>query len=237
MPAGTASKSGPKTKAQDAYHRIKQGLLKGMFKPGERLVEAKICESFGFRRGPVREALLLLHGEGLIRKDGAYKGHVVEFTEDIPPEHLLYRYELREQIAGGACRLAAKNMNGWQIDHLRELAVKLDASMGSTDRQVVYEANFAFHEFLLDNCGNPLLHDVWEVHHLMPPQPRSRQFEEEILGNLPDRNQPSMGEVVQAISLHDQTEAEVRMKSRVRKITEALRKTVQKLSMGSSAVQ
>jgi DNA-binding GntR family transcriptional regulator len=237
MPVGTASKSGSKTKAQDAYLRIKQGLLQGMFKPGERLVETKICESFGFRRGPVREALQLLHGEGFIRKDGAYKGHVVEFTEDIPPEQLLHRYELREQIAGGACRLAAKNMNGWQIDVLRDLALKLDPSLESSDRQAIYEANFAFHEFLLDNCGNSLLREVWEAHHLMPPQPRSRQLEDEILGNLPDRNQPSLVEVVQAIALHDQGEAEARMKSRVRKITEALRKTVQKMSMGSIAAQ
>lgn len=237
MPAATATKTANKTKAQDAYHLIKQGLLSGMFTPGERLVEAKICESFGFRRGPVREALLLLHGEGFIKKAGAYKGHVVEFTEDIPPEQLLYRYELREQIAGGACRLAAKNMNGWQIDTLRELAQKLDASQGKADRQILHEANFAFHAFLIDNCGNPLLREVWETHHLMPSQPRSRQLEDEILAQVPDRSHSSLVDVVEAIARHDQAEAESLMKSRVRKITEALRKTVHCPSMGGHNMQ
>lgn len=226
-----------KTKAQDAYLLIKQGLHSGMFKPGERLVEAKVCESLGLRRGPVREALLLLHGEGFIKKEGAYKGHIVEYTEDIAPEQLLYRYELREQIAGGACRLAAKSMNGWQIDMLRELAEKIDLSPGTADREALYEANFAFHAFLLNNCGNPLLGEVWKTHHLMPSRPRSRALEDEILGQIPDPDHPSMVDVVEAIARHDQAEAEARMKARVRKVTEALRKTVHSPSMGGRNMQ
>lgn len=79
MPTLTGSsiakaKSKGSTKAQDAYRQIKEALLTGQLKPGERLVEARICEAFGLRRGPVREALMRLDGEGLIRKQGAYRG-------------------------------------------------------------------------------------------------------------------------------------------------------------------
>ena len=223
----------PITKAQDAYDQIKHGLLSGAFQAGERLVEAKVCQSLGLRRGPVREALLKLHGEGFIKKEGAYKGHVVEYTEDIPPERLLERYELREQIAGAACRLAAKYMNGWQIDKLRELALRLDASLDQADREIRYEANFAFLDFLLSNCGNALLREVWDTHHLMPPRPRSPELEDEILRQIPNMsNSFTMVEVVEAIAAHDQTEAEARMKSGVRLITEALRKIVHKHQHG-----
>ncbi len=232
-----SSTASPKTKAQDAYHLIKQGLLSGMFKPGERLVEAKVCKSLGLRRGPVREALLLLHGEGLIKKEGAYKGHVVEYIEDIPPEQLLFRYELREQIAGGACRLAAKSMNGWQIDTLRTLAEQLEIDRNSGDREMVYQANLAFHGFLIENCGNPLLGEVWKTHHLMPPRPRSRELGDEILAQTPDPDHPSLVEVVDAIARHDQAEAEACMKTRVRKVTEALRKMVHRSSMGGQHIQ
>jgi DNA-binding GntR family transcriptional regulator len=215
-----------KTKAQDAYHQIKQALLAGTFQPGERLVEARVCQTLGLRRGPVREALLQLHGEGFVKNEGAYKGHVVEYTEDIPPDQMLYRYELREQVAGGACRLAAKNMNGWQIDMLREFAQRLDDSQRHADRELSGEANYAFHDFLISNCGNPLLREVWDSHMLMPSRPRSQALEKEIQSEIPDPCDPSLLDIVEAISTHDPDLAESRMKNRVRKVTEALRRIV-----------
>ena len=222
MPISIAAQRRPKTKSQHAYRLIKESLLNGMFKPGERLVEAKICESLGIQRGPVREALLLLHGEGFVRNQGPYKGHVVEFTEDIPLEQLLFRYELREQVAGGAARLAAKNMNGWQIDSLKELAQRLDDCKQGADREIGYEANIAFHLFLIENCGNPLLREIWETYHLMPPRPRSPDLEDQILDQVHNPHHPSIMDVAEAIALHDQAEAESRMKTRVGKCPDDL---------------
>lgn len=214
------------TKSQEAYRRIKAALDSGHFKPGERLIEARVCRDLNLKRGPVREALLLLHGEGLVRKEGAYKGHIVEFTEDIPPDQLLFRYELREQIAGGACRLAAKNMNGWQIDTIHQLAKALDEAQEADDRESRYAANYRFHECLLNNCGNPLFLEVWESHRLVPTRPRSQEFEDAILGQLEADDEPKMEAIALAIAAHDQAEAESLMKKRVNRITEAIRKVV-----------
>src|SRR5687768_7012336 len=97
-------------KAQNAYHQIKRAVLAGTFQPGERLAESRVCEALGLSRAAVREALIRLQGEGFIKKQGACRSHVVEYVEEIPREELLARYELREQIEGAACRLAAKNM-------------------------------------------------------------------------------------------------------------------------------
>jgi DNA-binding GntR family transcriptional regulator len=223
-----------KTKTQNAYIQLKQSLLLGRLKPGQRLIEAKLCEELGLGRGPVREALLLLHGEGFVRNQGAYRGHIVQYTEDIPPDQLLHRYELREQIGAGACRLAAKNMNGWEIDQLRVLAQEIDDATRRGDRETSYRANYAFHQFLLESCGNALLRDVWESQQLMPLRPRSLSFEGELLAQVGDCNDPSMTDIVDAIATHDQTHAEATMKRRVRKITEALRATVYRYTTDSS---
>ena len=213
-----------RTKTQAAYRQIKKSLLAGEFKPGEQFAEKRICEALGLSRGPVREALLLLHGEGLFRKQGAYGRHVVEYTEDIPPEQLLYRYELREQVAGGACRLAAKNMNGWQIDKLRYFAQRTTDSMHQDAREMRLEANMEFHDFLMEHCGNPLLKEVWESHHLMPPRPRSEALEAEIFAHTaPGPNHPSLVAIVDAIEAHDPEKSEQLMKQRVSKATEAQR--------------
>lgn len=175
-----------RTKVDEACGVIKRAIDEGIFGPGEQLVESRVCKKLGLRRGPVREALLLLHWEGLVRKQGAYKGHVVRFAEDISPGPLLQRYEWREQIASGACRLAAKYMNGWQIDAVATLAQQLDESELHEDREQRYKASYEFHNFLLANCSNVFMREVWETNHLMPPRMRSHRLEVEVVQKTSD---------------------------------------------------
>lgn len=45
---------------------IKQGIRDGRFAPGQRLIEADLMAQFSTKRGPVREALRLLAGDGIV---------------------------------------------------------------------------------------------------------------------------------------------------------------------------
>jgi DNA-binding GntR family transcriptional regulator len=148
---------------------------------------------------------------------------VVNLIDDIPAELLLNRYELREQIGAGASRLAAKNMNGWQIDQLRELAQQVDDAVRRGDRETSYTATRAFHQFLLENCGNPLLRDIWETQQLMPQRIGASTIENELIFRVVDDDFPSMADVASAIATHDESQAEEVMKNRVRKCTEVIR--------------
>src|SRR5215218_2276600 len=84
------------TKTDAAYQKIKESLRSGVFAPGEVLSEAKIIKTLRLPRGPVRESLSRLEGEGLLRTRGAYRGKVVEFLEDQHQKDLIHHYELRE---------------------------------------------------------------------------------------------------------------------------------------------
>ena len=90
------------------------------------------------------------------------------------------------------------------------------------------QANNAFHDYLVSNCGNTLVAKAWENYRLMPVQTRSAQLEEQILANIPlaERNNPSLMDVVNAIASHDQEEAERLMRRLIRRITAALEKTI-----------
>ena len=46
--------------------RIRDAILDGAMRPGDRLVEADIAAELGVSRGPVREGIRLLAGEGLV---------------------------------------------------------------------------------------------------------------------------------------------------------------------------
>ena len=219
------------TKTSQAYRRIKGLIEEGRLEAGERVTEAKVSKLVGMSRGPVRESLLRLEAEGLLKNRGNRRSRVVAYVEDQNPEEMLQRYELREQIESGAVRLASKNMTGWQIDRLMELAQQVDKAWDAKDRQPRYEAVGEFHQFLLANCGNPLFLEVWQTHRLAPLQPRSPQLEDMLLAAIPDDKDRhgALVEVVHAIAAHDPDRAESLMKQSVRCITESIRKTLWKM--------
>jgi DNA-binding GntR family transcriptional regulator len=222
------------TKTALAYRRIRGLIEEGRLSAGERVTEAKVAELVGMSRGPVRESLLRLEAEGLLKNCGHRRSRVVAYVEDQNPTEMLQRYELREQIESGAVRMASKNMTGWQIDRLMQLAEQVDLAWEANDRHVRYESVREFHQFLMANCGNPLFLEVWQTHRLTPPQPRSPQLEDTILANIPDDGdrRGSLVGVVAAIAAHDPDRAELLMKQSVRRITEAIRATLWNADLG-----
>ena len=213
------------SKSVQAYRQIKQLIQDGRVPSGERLTEAKAASLVGMSRGPVRESLVRLEAEGLLENRGTRRSRVVAYFEDQNPEDILARYELREQIESGAARLAAKNMTGWQIDRLRELAQNADEIRALDDHGKHNEAAGVFRQFVLEHCGNPLMLEIWGTYNLAPVRTRSPEVEAAILGAVPqkDQDQPSFTEIADAISVHDADLVEELLKRKIRRITEAIR--------------
>ena len=218
------------SKSAQAYRQLKRLIQEGRVPSGERLTEAKAAALVEMGRGPVREALVRLEAEGLLENRGSRRSRVVAYLEDQNPEEMLARYELREQIESGAARLAAKNMTGWQIDRLRELARAAEAVQASGDREKRNETAGAFRQFILEHCGNPLVLDVWQTYNIAPVRARSPEVEDDVLGAIPqsERNHPSIAEIAEAVAVHDADLAEELLKRRLRRVTEAIREYIWK---------
>jgi len=218
------------SKSVQAYRQIKQLIQEGRVPSGERLTEAKAASLVGMSRGPVRESLVRLEAEGLLKNRGSRRSRVVAYFEDQNPEEMLARYELREQIESGTARLAAKNMTGWQIDRLRDLARTADEMQKSGDRENQDEAAGALRQFLMEHCGNPLMAEIWRTYNLAPVRTRSPEVEAAILGAIPQSEQdhPSFSELADAIAVHDADLVEELLKRRIRRITEAIREYIWK---------
>jgi DNA-binding GntR family transcriptional regulator len=224
------------TKAMEAYRRLRTLIIDGRFKSGERLTAAAAAKLVGMGRAPIRESLLRLEAEGFLMSRGKRRSRVIVYTEDEDRGRLLQRYELREQVEAGAARLAAKNISGRQIDQLRLLADNVAALIKSGDREQRYKANYAFHRYLVANCGNRTMFDVWENFHLAPSRPRTAQFEEELLSHIPpdQREHPNCVDVAEAIASHDQERAEELMRQMLRLVTTAIEQTVWKMQWDQS---
>lgn len=122
-------------------------VLSGQIKPGERLSELAIVERIGVSRTPVRAALMILAQEGLVEPIPS-GGFVVRAFSD---REVLEAIEIRGTVEGLAVRLAAeRGVPSTALAPLRDLVERLDAVVAEAPRQpeafeAYVELNARFH--------------------------------------------------------------------------------------------
>jgi DNA-binding GntR family transcriptional regulator len=102
--------------------RIRDMIVGGQLKPGDRLRQDELAETLGVSTMPIREALRQLQAEGLVafqpRRGAAVASLSVSEYEEI--------YRIREALEILACGWAAEDFDRIPIDHLRELLAKIE---------------------------------------------------------------------------------------------------------------
>ena len=140
--------------AEDAADRVREEILSGGFKQGERLVEARIAQELGISRGPLREAFKLLRAEGLVKEEPNRGTFVVRLSgtdvRDI--------FELREALETMAVRLLVDRGRESGLRELSKLLDQLEKAADNGDVQAVSRADLALHEAICRLSGNARLH-------------------------------------------------------------------------------
>lgn len=151
----------PRTMTEHAAEAIVAGAARGLFLPGDRLVEAEIARELGISRVPVREALRLLESHGIV-VNHPYRGmRMMQVTNRTASDlakvrltlELMALAEVLDRVAGGqpVAPLSAAAE--------RYARVALDAS---ADIAVVIAADRDFHATLVGLAGNDPLLQTWE---------------------------------------------------------------------------
>jgi len=130
-----------------AARELRDRVLTGRLRPGDRLDLDDITEEFGISRTPVREALLELSYEGLVTVTPRSGITVV----GISPEDAVDNFAVLAALAGKAAEWAATRITAVQLGELRELA---DAVVEDGD---VVDANRRFHRAVNLAAGSPRL--------------------------------------------------------------------------------
>jgi GntR family transcriptional regulator, trigonelline degradation regulator len=130
---------------------LREQILSEKVRPGERLIEREICESTGFSRPAVREALRLLESERLVtsHRGKGTRVAVISWAEarDI--------YQVRAVLESLACRLFTTNASAEQRAALRSSVREIERSTNSVVR--FKQAKEAFYAALLDGADNDAL--------------------------------------------------------------------------------
>jgi len=111
--------------SEKAYREIREQLLRGAFKPGERLVEDELAALCGVSRTPIREALRRLASDMFVRQVPNHGTFVIETSEN-DVEDL---FELRAMLEGYAAARAARRVTAETLQALEAEVERIDTAL------------------------------------------------------------------------------------------------------------
>lgn len=131
------------------YEEVRRNLLDGVIRPGERIPDAEICARLRVSRTPMREAMLALERDGLVRIVPR-QGY---FAAEIVASDVLDAYDVRFLIEPIVTAMAATKITDAEVEEVRALAeIPADRSEDGLARAI--ELNKAFHLRIAQLSGN-----------------------------------------------------------------------------------
>ena len=135
------------------FNTLREAILKGDLKPGERLMELQLAAQLGVSRTPIREAIRMLEQEGLAvtmpRKGAEVAKMTLKGMEDV--------LEIRAALDELACQLACDRITDELLVVLEEKKKAFETSLKTENVKVIAEADMNFHDVIYEATGNPKL--------------------------------------------------------------------------------
>jgi DNA-binding GntR family transcriptional regulator len=135
---------------------LRQAILSGRLKPGERLVEGHLADELGVSRNPVREAIRALASEGLIVVTARRGAAVATMTEQEARETI----EVRALLEGQNARLAARRHDQEIIKRIAAVLNKGTAAVAARRFDQLFDLNQRFHSELAAAGQNTVLGEL-----------------------------------------------------------------------------
>lgn len=138
------------------FQTLRNAILKGELKPGERLMEIQLAQRLGVSRTPVREALRKLELEGLVimipRRGAIVADITVQDLEDV--------LEVRAALEELAVRKACDSVTEEQLRKLKQATAEFKRCAEREDLLACVEADMQFHEIIYESANNRRLQQM-----------------------------------------------------------------------------
>jgi DNA-binding GntR family transcriptional regulator len=135
---------------------IRDAILRGVLKPGEKVAEPELAERFGISRTPIREAFRQLESEGYLTVIPR-KGAVVTALSERDVEEF---YSIKSILEGYAARMAAEKLNAKDLERLETINERLQQLANEGDVKTFFRVHNEFHELFIRAAGNEKLFEL-----------------------------------------------------------------------------
>jgi len=132
------------------FNTLRQRILTGELKPGERLMEIHLANRLGVSRTPIREAIHKLSLDGLVTMVPRRGAEVSRISKKDLQDVL----EVRRTLDTLAVRLACARMSDEDKKNLREANAEFVKSTLTKDATTIAQSDVKFHDIILMSSGN-----------------------------------------------------------------------------------
>ncbi|WP_278922698.1 MULTISPECIES: GntR family transcriptional regulator [Pseudophaeobacter] len=134
--------------------KIEDEIISGQRQGGDHVTEQELTSKFGISRGPVREALRALEGQGLLEQ----KKNKGWFVKVLNQHEVACVFEMRAILDNGLAALlvSKRTSRSWEegLKSLKRQVSDMDEAIRSNDTASYAKNNQAFHDTLLGMAGN-----------------------------------------------------------------------------------
>lgn len=197
---------------------LREAIVRGEIKAGEKLNEPKLAEQYKVSRGPLREAIRRLVSMGLVQ----HKPHVGATVIPLDLPRIVELYEVREALEGMAAGLAAQRMSRAEIEELKKLLqLHRQHYDNHAGEYMQAEGDFDFHYQIIKGSGNELLTQQLcnELYHLI----RMFRFQTSRFKARSNRALVEHEQLIYAIENRDSSLAEMLMRRHISRAKESIK--------------
>jgi DNA-binding GntR family transcriptional regulator len=224
------------TFTQQIVDLLKQRILDGKLLSGQRVWAADLAKEIGVSMAPVKEALLILQGEGLIINMPRRGSIVRQFTPQDVQELIYIRHLVEADAATTA--ITRGNITPDLIErltsHNEAIGKFRTAGGGFSERVVPYGHDRQFHDNLVDACGNKLLTEWYQRLNFQAHIIRLAIWN---IGPRGDKTYKEHQAIIEAMATKDRTAARKAIKAHLDSIIKDFSQAAQKngLTFGEQA--
>jgi len=140
----------PRSLVEDIAGQLSDAIFQGKLHPGQQIVESDLQQALGVSRAPLREALLKLEGQGLVRMVPR-KG---VFVRAITPRWISEIFTVRAWLEGLAARLAAEQAGPSCGDRLEAILVDMAVLAQQARFKEYFYRHWDFHRVFSEGSRN-----------------------------------------------------------------------------------
>ncbi len=195
---------------------MRDAILGGRLKPGERLVEQTLAKEYQVSRVPLREAFRMLATDGLVTL-APHRGAVVTCLSDI---ELVELFDLRIALEGFAAGAAAGRASVTEIAALRSLTDAMSESVATGKLDEYHRLAARFHSGLVAAGGNQLLAQMYDR---VKVRFRRYQAAMALIPNLPTQSLAEHAGILECLERGDSTQARALAERHIANLVERFR--------------
>jgi len=141
---------------------IKESILSGELKPGDRIVETRCAKELGVSQAPVREAIRELELVGLVENipfQGSYvKEHTIKDVKD--------SYKVRISLETLGMKYAIESITEEQLKEIFDVMKEMETAAENHEFDLYIKFDTLFHQKIIEVSQNMLLLRLWSQCHV-----------------------------------------------------------------------